>query len=142
MVWQQRQPGQLAGYLAQRGSATYFHHLWTEHTKGESIFQCHHARHVYNHQRLPDASARQAALDGIFDSTAYVRGAWTLHALRLEVGDELFFQIIRTYYDRFKGGNATTADFIAVAEEVSGQPLAIIPTGFYYEEAPELPALE
>lgn len=38
------------------------------------------------------------------------------------MGDEAFFsQILRTYYDRYKGGNAGTQDFIAVAEEVSGQ---------------------
>ena len=47
----------------------------------------------------------------------------TLHALRLEVGDDTFFKILRTYYDRYKGGNATTKDFIAVAEEVSGKDL-------------------
>jgi aminopeptidase N len=47
----------------------------------------------------------------------------TLHALRLQVGDDAFFEILRTYYDRYQYGNATTDDFIAVAEEISGQDL-------------------
>ena len=59
----------------------------------------------------------------LFNGGVYQRGALTLHALRLKVGDEAFFKTLRTYYDRYKYGNATTADFIAVTEEVSGQDL-------------------
>ena len=46
-----------------------------------------------------------------------------MHALRLEVGDEMFFEILRTYADRFRYGNATTDEFIALAQEISGMPL-------------------
>ena len=53
----------------------------------------------------------------------YVRGALTLHALRLTVGDDIFFDILRTYSERFQYQNATTEDFIGVAEDVSGQDL-------------------
>ena len=58
----------------------------------------------------------------LFTEATYQRGAWTLHALRLTVGDEVFFKILRTYYQRFAGSHASTADFIATAVEVSGQP--------------------
>ena len=37
--------------------------------------------------------------------------------------DELFFEILREYYQQFAGSNASTADFIAVAESVSDQEL-------------------
>jgi aminopeptidase N len=53
----------------------------------------------------------------------YVTGGLTLHALRTEIGDEAFFTTLRTYVDRFGGSNARTADFIAVAEDVSGSDL-------------------
>ena len=56
-------------------------------------------------------------------SAVYNRGALTLHALRQAVGDEAFFAILREWVARFGGGNATTADFIALSEEVSGQDL-------------------
>jgi len=59
----------------------------------------------------------------LFNPGVYQRGALTLHALRLKVGDEAFFKTLRTYYNRYQYGNATTEDFIAVAEEVSGQDL-------------------
>ncbi len=124
------------------GFATYFHHLWTEHTKGPAVFNAT-MRGMYTtikaRQMSPPGSP---AIDNLFDSTVYVRGAWTLHALRLEVGDDLFFEIMRTYYARFQGGNATTADFIAVAEAVSGQALDDLFQAWLYDEAvPAVPGM-
>ena len=53
-----------------------------------------------------------------------MRGGLTLHALRLEVGDENFFKVLQTYYTRYKGGNVTTDDLIAISQEVSGKNLS------------------
>jgi len=63
-------------------------------------------------------------LRDLFGFSTYVRGAAALGALRYEVGGETFDQIIATYIERYEGGNATTADFIAVAEEVSATDLS------------------
>ena len=46
----------------------------------------------------------------------------TLQALRNEVGDRAFFRVLRTWA-RTGDGNGTTAEFIALAEQVSGQQL-------------------
>lgn len=117
------------------GFATYFHQLWTEHTKGKKIFDAT-MRGTYTAMKLrgmgPPGNPPAADL---FGAAVYVRGAWTLHALRLKVGDETFFQIIHTYYDRYRGGHATTADFIAVANEVSGQALDDLFQAWLYDEA-------
>jgi aminopeptidase N len=43
--------------------------------------------------------------------------------LRGILGDEVFWKGIRTYYARYMNGSATTADFIRVMEETSGQDL-------------------
>jgi hypothetical protein len=51
-------------------------------------------------------------------------GALTVHALRLQVGDAVFFKILRTYLERYRYGNAGTDEFIALAEEISGQELS------------------
>ncbi|HEV3378811.1 MAG TPA: M1 family metallopeptidase [Thermoleophilaceae bacterium] len=59
----------------------------------------------------------------LFAGTVYDRGAMTLQALRVKVGDEAFFRTLRTWYFKYRYGNATTADFTAVAEGVSGQQL-------------------
>ncbi|MEZ4870328.1 MAG: M1 family metallopeptidase [Caldilineaceae bacterium] len=122
------------------GFATYFHNLWTEHTKGAALFNAT-MRGMYTTikvRHLPPPG--KPTLDDLFGNYVYVRGAWTLHALRLTVGDERFFTIIRTYYDRYKGGNASTADFIAVAEEVSGEDLGdFFQAWLYGAEIPPMP---
>ena len=55
-----------------------------------------------------------------FDEVVYDRGALTLHALRLTVGDKDFFTILRQWLRTYGGKNATTDDFIALASQVSG----------------------
>ena len=60
---------------------------------------------------------------GLFATQVYNRGAGTLHALRLTVGDEAFFEGVQTWVQRYDDSTATTADFQAVYEEVSGQDL-------------------
>jgi aminopeptidase N len=71
----------------------------------------------------------------------YERGALTLHALRLTVGDEAFFTILREWTGRFHNGNATTEDFVALAEEVSGESLDALFEAWLFQPAlPDLPA--
>jgi aminopeptidase N len=60
---------------------------------------------------------------GIFGTAVYDRGAALLHALRVKVGDADFFELAKEWVARFGGGTASTADFIALAEEVSEQDL-------------------
>jgi aminopeptidase N len=59
----------------------------------------------------------------LFSRLVYDKGAWVLHMLRYEVGDENFFKILRTYYENFKYKNVETKDFIAIAENISGKNL-------------------
>ncbi|MCZ7539343.1 MAG: M1 family metallopeptidase [Anaerolineae bacterium] len=80
--------------------------------------------------------------DALFNRGVYVRGALTLHALRLRAGDEVFSAILRAYYARHQQGNATTADFIAVAEEIAGEPLGDLFDAWLYAPAlPDLPEM-
>jgi aminopeptidase N len=72
--------------------------------------------------------------DRLFNAGVYYWGALALHALRLEVGDEAFFEILKTYHERFADGNARTADFIAVAEEVSRKELSAFFDSWLYSE--------
>ena len=67
--------------------------------------------------------------------SVYERGMLTLHALRLRVGDEAFFTILRTWPERYHNGNATTDDFIALSEEISGQDLNSFFQSWLYEIA-------
>ncbi|MBI5931580.1 MAG: M1 family metallopeptidase [Chloroflexi bacterium] len=105
------------------GFATYSEALWIEHNQGQAA-ALDYLDELYK-TIIGNAMGAPAtpAADNLFDGQVYLRGGWTLHALRLTVGDDVFFEILRTYYDRFQYANATTADFIAVAEEVSSQSL-------------------
>ena len=78
----------------------------------------------------------------LFNSGVYRRGAWVLHALRLRLGDETFFDILRAYYQRYQYANATTDDFIYVAELVSGQDLSDFFNAWLYDErVPDVPEM-
>jgi aminopeptidase N len=58
-----------------------------------------------------------------FDFQVYIRGAMTLQALRVEVGDSRFFRILREWASSQAGGNVTTDEFIAVAESIARRDL-------------------
>jgi aminopeptidase N len=47
----------------------------------------------------------------------------TLHALRMAVGDQAFFRILRTWASTRRGGTVTTPEFIDLAERISGRSL-------------------
>ncbi len=67
---------------------------------------------------------------------SYTRGALALHALRLKVGNETFFTIIRAYLKRYGNANANSDDFIAVAQEVSKQDLSALFKGWLEDTLP------
>ncbi len=59
----------------------------------------------------------------IFDTSIYERGAMTLQALRVKLGDPTFFKVMRSWFAVGNGGNASTAQFAAFASAVSGRDL-------------------
>jgi aminopeptidase N len=79
----------------------------------------------------------------MYSQGVYRRGALTLHALRLEVGDEAFFKTLREYVTRYGGANASGEDFEALAAEVSGRDLAPLFDAWLRGKAlPDMPALD
>lgn len=59
----------------------------------------------------------------MFGSMVYNKGAWVLHMLRKEIGDEDFFTLLRNYFETYKYKNASTENLKTLAEEVSGKDL-------------------
>lgn len=120
------------------GFATYIEWLWVEHDVGVPVDDIATALidQAGDLLDLPPGSPEPAE---IFDVSVYYRGALTLHALRLEVGDDTFFATMRAWVDRFGGSTATTEDFVALASEQAGRDLtALFETWLL---APGLPAL-
>ena len=77
----------------------------------------------------------------LFNSSVYLRGAFTLHALRTTIGDDAFFQLLGAYVTEFGGGNALTRDFTPLAEDISGQDLdTFFQAWLFDEQVPPLPS--
>lgn len=142
------------------GFATYASWLWAEHNFGEDgienivtdTYNFLSGNDMLENGISPNRVRRTLsafAIPGdpgesrLFDSAGvYYRGALVLHALRLEVGDEAFFEMLRTYLERYAYGNAMVEDFIAVAEEVSGQSLDEFFQGWLYDPfLPDIPQM-
>jgi aminopeptidase N len=62
--------------------------------------------------------------DTMFASAVYRRGGMTLQALREKIGDDAFFRILRNWTAEHAHGNATTEQFIDLAQRISGQDLS------------------
>ena len=77
--------------------------------------------------------------DDLFSQAVYIRGALTVHALRLTIGDEAFFDLLKRWNDVYAYSNATTADLIEMAEEISG--LELDESFDAWLDAPEFPTL-
>jgi aminopeptidase N len=106
------------------GFATYAEWLWSQHEGGpgpQQIFD-----EVYfgrNNHRLPTDPPAAPTAGTVFGESSYTRGAATLQALRIAVGDDAFWRIVRGWPQERRFGNASTADFVAYADRVSGVPL-------------------
>ncbi len=104
------------------GFARYSEALWLEHTDGPDALVDYMSRLVNLDQQVYVEDTTYTYQ--IFDRVVYDKGAFVLHTLRYLTGDSTFFQILRTYYDsQHKYGTATTEDFRAIAEAVSGRDL-------------------
>ncbi len=102
------------------GFACYAEWLWSEASGGWSTDR--HARD--HHRRLArleqDLVVGDPGPDAMFDDRVYKRGALTLHALRLVLGDAAFFGLLRSWVAAHADGTVTTADFVAAACAAGG----------------------
>jgi aminopeptidase N len=105
------------------GFASYAEWLWSE-KEGEGtaqeIFDYLYATSTADTWDHPPADP---GAPDIFGSSVYDRGAMTLHELRLAVGDDDFFTILRTWAADHRYGNGSTAQFTALAATISGRNL-------------------
>jgi aminopeptidase N len=80
--------------------------------------------------------------DDPFNGNVYARGAATLHALYLKVGEETFFKMLRTYLDRHRFANATNEDFLKVVAELGGADARALTERWLFDERlPDFPEL-
>ncbi|MEO8906975.1 MAG: M1 family metallopeptidase [Microbacteriaceae bacterium] len=105
------------------GFACYAEWLWSEESGGMSTDAC--ARRFRGHLAGHPVGRAAGGTDDLvladpgpelmFDDAVYKRGALTLHALRLTIGDDAFFALLRDWADAHRYGTVTTGDFTALA---------------------------
>ena len=107
------------------GFATYAEWLWSQHTGADTVQELFDL-----YWDGPGAEpqfwvtpAGDPGPEQMFSHAVYERGAMALHALRLTVGDETFFRIVRTWAAAKRDSNASTEEFIAHCEGIAGRPL-------------------
>jgi aminopeptidase N len=123
------------------GFASYFDHLWSAEHGGQPLDQQFRGPYGVEQQARtagmpPGKPGDPAVMFGIGRFT----GPLVVYALHEQVGEETFRRIVGAYFDRYRDGSATSADFIAVAAEVGGPAL----TGFlndwlYGPKTPPMP---
>ena len=76
----------------------------------------------------------------LFSVQVYWGGALVLYALRRQIGDAAFQRLERAWVSRYRDGVASTADFIALANRISGQDLtAFLNDWVYGTKTPPMP---
>jgi aminopeptidase N len=121
------------------GFAKYAEWLWSE-VSGGGPAAGHAARSwsmiaaLRQDIRIADPGVRR-----MFDDRVYERGALTLHALRVTVGDDRFFALLRDWTTTYRHATVSTDDFIALARGYAAGPLDELFAAWLFE--PSLPAL-
>jgi aminopeptidase N len=111
------------------GFAEYFAGLFIQRYEGEPAFQQYmkqEADTYFNFEkktRTPIHDTETEDLFKLLNANNYQKGAWVLHMLRSELGDEKFFRGIRIYYDAHKNSIADSEDLRAAFEKASGRDL-------------------
>jgi len=107
------------------GFATYFTLLFTEYAHGRDAFVAGltEARDWIfdNHAEDPGYRIVHENLDDMSQVTSgmtYDKGAWILHMIRNETGDENWWAGIQNYYRKYMNANASTDDFRVEMEAV------------------------
>ena len=106
------------------GFATFSQYVWDEETGVRTA----HAAFLADYDRPQDVPFWKIVVadpqrDTMFASAVYRRGGMTLQALREKIGDDAFFRILKTWTAKYRYGNATTKDFIALSQQISDQDL-------------------
>jgi aminopeptidase N len=101
--------------------ATYGQWLWLDHTRLWDLEA--QADENLRRRQQPTEPTGEPTRGNLFGYERYDGGAVVLHALRRELGDSRFFELLQRWVAENDGTSRTTEDFIALAEKVAQRPL-------------------
>jgi aminopeptidase N len=106
------------------GWASYASWIWSEHDGGataEEFFD--EVMAIPADDEFWTTVVADPGPFGLFVDPVYDRGAAALYALRVTIGDDAFAELSTEWPTRYADSAASTEDFQALAEEISGQDL-------------------
>jgi aminopeptidase N len=110
------------------GFATYFEVLFQEHDKGRDEAEYEllgNARAYFDEEshRYRRAIVCRTYMDPwtIFDRHLYEKGAWVLHMLHEDLGDELWWKAVGHYLRKHRDSSVQTQDLVVAVEEATGR---------------------
>ncbi len=109
--------------------ATYGEYLWREHSDGRMWADYHIYEDLLNYLR--ESKRKQVDMirlnyvnkEDMFDNHTYAKGGRILHMLRYYLGDEVFFEGLRTYLEDNKYQSVEIHNLRLAMEKISGQDL-------------------
>ncbi|MFZ2614585.1 MAG: M1 family metallopeptidase [Anaerolineae bacterium] len=116
------------------GLAEYSTYVYLEAVRGQAAAD----NLLANRWQTPVTYARNNGLDAVvnqpasafgpgrYETIVYAKAALFFHAVRQEVGDDMFFRILKAYVQRYRFREVQPADFVSLAERLSGKSLAAI----------------
>jgi aminopeptidase N len=120
------------------GFARYSEVLWAEAAHGSRAANAALQRQIASLATASRTESGEGVLigdpgpDRLFTEVVYAGGAVVMHELRQRLGDEAFFRLLQEWAVRYRYSTVTTDDFVALAEEVSGQDLDAFFTDWLY----------
>lgn len=126
------------------GFATWSSWLYADRTGGRSL-AARFAREYRSLADFPDFWKLQIGDPGprrLFDSAVYVRGAMAVQALRERIGTAAHRRLLREWAETHRNGNASIAQFQALAEQISGEDLDTFFTAWLYARTRPEPSAE
>jgi aminopeptidase N len=106
------------------GFACYAEWLWSEASGGPDADSCARAHLRQLTTEPQDLVIADPGAARLFDDRVYKRGALALHALRLHLGDEAFFELLRSWTAAHRHGLVVTDDFRGLLDEESAALLS------------------
>ena len=130
-------PGDWSDIWLNEGFAHYLAFLYLADYEGSDIG----ALMAGELQAARDANAAPPAsvtVQQLFDfNSVYRRSTLTLHALHRHLGDEMFFEVVRSHYQQSAGDSVTTREFMAIVAQLGGpEAVALLASWLYSPEMP------
>jgi aminopeptidase N len=111
------------------GFATYFAGLFVEKNEGEAVFRAYmkkNAEEYFAYEKQKRTPIHDTETENLFDllnRNNYEKGSWVLHELRGMLGDKVFLEGLKIYYNKYQESVATSDDLRAAFEKASQKDL-------------------